>query len=322
MTMNDYSKHRPRPLMMSKRACVFYLEHVRVILKDDRIVYLTENGQPVEHFYNIPERNTAFLLLGKGSSLTDSAARRLAESNVMVGFCGSGGSPLFGALDLTFLAPQSEYRPTEYMQIWMRAWLDEPTRLNLGKNLLRERIAITRAAWSKNLELVKRGVRIDDAMVNTFLDEIERGQDMTYLLTAEARWAGRLYAKLADGFGFDFRRMEGQGLHDSKDEIANSFLDHGNYIAYGYAAVTLNGLGISFALPVLHGKTRRGALVFDLADLVKDAYVMPIAFECAASEAKPKDFRMKLIDVCQEENILDYLFGFVVDQCKKLNIKQ
>jgi CRISPR-associated protein Cas1 len=320
--MSDYSKHRPRPLMISKRACVFYLEHVRVVLKDDRIVYLTENGQPVEHFYNIPERNTAFLLLGKGSSLTDAAARRLAESNVMVGFCGSGGSPLFGALDLTFLAPQSEYRPTEYMQTWMKAWLDEPTRLHLGKQLLRERIVITRAAWSKNLELLKRGIRIDDAMVETFVAEIERGQDMTYLLTAEARWAGRLYAKLADGFGFDFKRMEGQGLLDSKADMANSFLDHGNYIAYGYAAVTLNGLGISFALPILHGKTRRGALVFDLADLVKDAYVMPTAFEYAAVEAKPKDFRMKLIDVCQEENILDYLFGFVVDQCERISNKQ
>ena len=74
-------KQRSRPLMLSKRACVFYLERVRVILKDDRIVYLTESMQPIEHFYNIPEKNTAFLLLGKGSSITDAAARRLAESN-------------------------------------------------------------------------------------------------------------------------------------------------------------------------------------------------------------------------------------------------
>lgn len=44
-------KQRSRPLMLSKRACVFYLERVRVILKDDRIVYLTESMQPIEHFY-------------------------------------------------------------------------------------------------------------------------------------------------------------------------------------------------------------------------------------------------------------------------------
>jgi len=79
--MSQLRQERSRPLMLSKRACVFYLERVRVVLKDDRIVYLTENSQPVEYFYNIPEKNTAFLLLGKGSSLTDAAARRLAECN-------------------------------------------------------------------------------------------------------------------------------------------------------------------------------------------------------------------------------------------------
>lgn len=50
--------------------------------------------QPIEHFYNIPEKYR-FLLLGKGSSdYRRAAARRLAESNVMVGFCGSGGSTI------------------------------------------------------------------------------------------------------------------------------------------------------------------------------------------------------------------------------------
>ena len=99
--MSQLRQERSRPLMLSKRACVFYLEKVRVVLKDDRIVYLTENSQPVEYFI-IFQRKHRLLLLGKGSSLTDAAARRLAESNVMVGFCGSGGSPLFSSLDLTF----------------------------------------------------------------------------------------------------------------------------------------------------------------------------------------------------------------------------
>ena len=52
--MSDLRQQRSRALMLSKRACVFYLERVRVALKDDRIVYLTENLQPVEHFYNRP----------------------------------------------------------------------------------------------------------------------------------------------------------------------------------------------------------------------------------------------------------------------------
>ena len=187
--MSDLKQNRARPLMLSKRACVFYLERVRVILKDDRIVYLTDSQQPIEHFFNIPEKNTAFLLLGKGSSITDAAVRRLAESNVMLGFCGSGGSPLFGALDLTFMAPQSEYRPTEYMQTWMRAWLDEPTRLMMAKILLLKRIELTTKVWANSLELIKRQIVIDEGAIKSFQLFIDTAQNSTDLLAAEGRWA-------------------------------------------------------------------------------------------------------------------------------------
>ncbi|RYY78282.1 MAG: type I-F CRISPR-associated endonuclease Cas1 [Moraxellaceae bacterium] len=316
--MGDLKQQRARPLMLSKRACVFYLERVRVMLKDDRIVYLTDSQQPVEQFFNIPEKNTAFLLLGKGSSVTDAAVRRLAESNVMLGFCGSGGSPLFGALDLTFMTPQSEYRPTEYMQAWMRAWLDEPTRIVMAKVLLLNRIDLTCKVWSGNLELLQRHIQIDEKMIKNFQLSIESAQNTTELLAAEARWAKQLYAKLAQGFGIEFKREEGKQADESMADIANGYLDHGNYIAYGYAAVALHGLGISFALPVLHGKTRRGALVFDVADLVKDAYVMPLAFACAKANDKQKEFRMALIESCQSNDVLDYLFGFIVELCNKI----
>lgn len=316
--MGDLKQQRARPLMLSKRACVFYLERVRVMLKDDRIVYLTDSQQPVEQFFNIPEKNTAFLLLGKGSSVTDAAVRRLAESNVMLGFCGSGGSPLFGALDLTFMTPQSEYRPTEYMQAWMRAWLDESTRVVMAKVLLLNRIDLTCKVWSGNLELLQRHIQIDEKIVKNFQLSIESAQNTTELLAAEARWAKQLYAKLAQGFGMEFKREEGKQADESMADIANGYLDHGNYIAYGYAAVALHGLGISFALPVLHGKTRRGALVFDVADLVKDAYVMPLAFACAKANDKQKEFRMALIESCQSSDVLDYLFGFIVELCNKV----
>ncbi len=59
---------------------------------------------------------------------------------------------------------------------------------------------------------------------------------------------------------------------DSVDD-ANAFLNHGNYLAYGLAASAL-GAGHTTDSPSC-GKTRRGALVFDVADLVKDALILP-----------------------------------------------
>jgi len=305
---------KPRALMLSKRANVFYLEHVRVMQKDERVVYLTDTGEPIERFFNIPERNTAFVLLGKGTSLTDAAARRLADANVLVGFCGSGGSPLFSATDISFLTPQSEYRPTEYMQEWVRHWFDEPKRLAMAKAMLRRRIDWAMESWQDNAELLKRKVNISDDLARRFRAGIDTAQDTQTLLLAEAQWAKALYAVLARGLGVkEFKREEGKGKQASQtaEDRINGYLDHGNYIAYGYAAVALNGLGLSFSLPLLHGKTRRGALVFDVADLVKDAYVMPLAFLQGSQPGKQQDFRSALIETCQKEEILDRLFTFV-----------
>jgi len=309
---------KPRAVLLSKRANVFYLEHVRIMQKDDRVVYLTDTGADVEQFFNIPERNTAFLLLGKGSSLTDAAARKLADSNVVIGFCGSGGSPLFCATDMTFLTTQSEYRPTEYMQSWMRLWLDEAKRLETARAMLRKRLEWAFDSWAGDVELLRRKVVLDDGLRRWFEQGIDKAGTTSDLLSLEGVWAKRLYAKLVEGFRLsDFKREEGKGSRLSREDVVNGFLDHGNYIAYGYAAVTLNGLGISFALPLLHGKTRRGGLVFDVADLIKDAYVMPLAFARGNAGTKQQSFRDELIERIQIENVLDRLFTFVEDLSHK-----
>ncbi|HFF4338345.1 TPA: type I-F CRISPR-associated endonuclease Cas1, partial [Acinetobacter baumannii] len=55
-----------------------------------------------------------------------------------------------------------------------------------------------------------------------------------------------------------------------------------------------------------------------LADLVKDAFVMPVAFTCAAKGLNQKEFRMQLIETCQDQDILDYMFSFITDICSKI----
>jgi CRISPR-associated protein Cas1 len=318
MAESSRPKFKPGQILLSKRANVFYLEHVRIHQMDERLVILGNTDSEVEQFFNLPERNTAFLLLGKGTSITDAAARRLADSNVMLGFCGSGGSPLFSGMDITFMVPQSEYRPTEYMQSWMRLWLDEEQRIRAARLLLEKRLAITVEAWDKNTSLWRQKVQIVDSTINHFEDGIRNATSTSELLATEAAMAKKLYATLASGFRVnEFSRLEGVGKSETVADTVNSMLDQGNYIAYGYAAVALHGLGISFALPLLHGKTRRGALVFDIADLVKDAFVMPCAFEFGSRQAKQKEFRATLIDRMQQANVLDLLFTFVQDACKK-----
>jgi CRISPR-associated protein Cas1 len=194
----------------------------------------------------------------------------------------------------------------------MRLWLDDAKRVEAARRMLKKRMEWTFTSWSGDAELLRRKAILDDGLLRWFEQGINKAVTTTDLLSLEGAWAKRLYAKLAEGFRLtDFKREEGKGGHQSREDDVNGFLDHGNYIAYGYAAVTLNGLGISFALPLLHGKTRRGGLVFDVADLIKDAYVMPLAFTRGSAGVKQQVFRDELIERFQSVDILDRLFTFV-----------
>lgn len=297
---------RPQAVMMSKRANVFYLEHVRVMQKDERIVYLTEARDGVQQFVSIPDRNTAFVLLGKGTSITDSAARKLSESNVMIGFCGSGGSPLVGVTDAVFMAPQDEYRPTQYAQRWFALWSDEASRLEVARTFLRHRSDLDRTLYAQlDIDMPAEVFEVFDASV-------DRCASTTDLLVAEAHFAKKLYHHFARLHRLGaFSRDHGAGKSQTDEQRINGFLDHGNYLAYGYAAVALHTMGIPFFLPVLHGKTRRGALVFDVADLVKDWLVMPAAFLSGAKGEDSGTFRSRIIDLAIQFDVLDQLMTFV-----------
>ena len=109
---------------------------------------------------------------------------------------------------------------------------------------------------------------------------------MTHVLAAEAEFTKKLYRYAAQNTEtVDFRRAR------NSDQPANRLLDHGNYLAYGLAATTLWVLGIPHGFAVMHGKTRRGALVFDVADLIKDAIVLPWSFICAMRGQRDREFR-------------------------------
>lgn len=58
----------------------------------------------------------------------------------------------------------------------------------------------------------------------------------------------------------------------------------------------------------MHGKTRRGALVFDVADLIKDAIVLPWAFVCAKEKMSEQEFRQQILQKFTEHKALDFMF--------------
>ena len=88
-------------------------------------------------------------------------------------------------------------------------------------------------------------------------------------------------------------------------QLINS-LNHGNYLAYGLAATALWVLGIPHAFAVMHGKTRKGALVFDVADLIKDAVVLPLSFVCAKLNFTEQNYREQCVLSFTNHKVLDF----------------
>jgi len=203
------------------------------------------------------------------------------------------------------MASQNEYRPTEYMQAWAKFWWDEQKRLQVAKFFQRQRCEFVRKAWKK-----VDGLEVDPAPhIETYLQNINQARDNQQLMGFEANFSKSLYRILAQYFKVKgFERLPGAG---NPSDPHNSYLDHGNYLAYGLAATVLWVLGIPHAMPVSHGMTRRGALVFDVADMVKDAVILPTAFGAASSKKTDQEMRNMCIGFIDQMDTLPFLFNQV-----------
>lgn len=298
-----------KSILHSKRANIFYLEKCRVMQKDGRVLYLTQD-RTEKRYWNIPIANTTVILLGMGTSITQAAMRMLASAGVLVGFSGSGATPLIAATEVEWLSPQSEYRPTKYVQGWMSFWFDRDKRLQVAKAFQRARIDYLRSSWGKDRDLKEAGFYIDDPDIEKalsgFTTRIKRSPDVGDLLLTEAQLTKSLYKIAANRNG-----QEGFTRNIEELDSANAFLNHGNYLAYGLAATVLWVLGIPHGFAVMHGKTRRGALVFDVADLVKDSLVLPWAFICAKEGATEQEFRQQCLQNFTKHGALDFMFNSV-----------
>ena len=304
-----------KSILHSKRANLYFLEHCRVLVNGGRVEYVTDAGKE-SLYWNIPIANTTTVLLGTGTSITQAAVRELAKAGVMLGFCGGVGTPLFAGtescLEVAWLPGQSEYRPTEYLQQWVRFWFDDELRLAAARKFQQARLDRLSTHWSRNKILKDQGFEPPISELELLIGEsrqvIAGARDVTALLTEEGRLTKRLYRLVtqATSYGDFTRAKRGESL-----DAANQFLDHGNYLAYGLAATAAWVLGLPHALAVMHGKTRRGGLVFDIADLIKDATILPQAFISAVRGHSEQEFRQACIEALTRSEALDFMIDTV-----------
>ncbi|MCG8707425.1 type I-F CRISPR-associated endonuclease Cas1 [Brenneria sp. 4F2] len=308
---NAFSPSDLKTILHSKRSNIYYLQYCRILVNGGRVEYVTDEGKQ-SLYWNIPIANTSVIMLGTGTSITQAAMREFARAGVMIGFCGGGGTPLFSAneveVDVSWLTPQSEYRPTEYLQDWVSFWFDDEKRLAAAVAFQKVRITQIRRHWLNSRMEREPGFALSNDRLQMLLERYEQSlphcTNSNDLLAQEAVMTKALYklAVNAVNYGEFVRAKRGCGV-----DLANRFLDHGNYLAYGLAAVATWVIGLPHGLAVLHGKTRRGGLVFDVADLVKDALILPQAFIAAMAGDDEQEFRQRCLNAFQQAEALDVM---------------
>ena len=193
----------------------------------------------------------------------------------------------------------------------MSFWFDASKRLSVAKSLQKSRIEFLQNVWTKDRELKSEGFFIDEISyaLQGYCDQIQSSEKTGDLLQKEALLTKQLYKNAAK-----ITQMSDFVREREANDLANIFLNHGNYLAYGLAATALWVLGIPHGFAVMHGKTRRGALVFDIADLIKDSIVLPWSFICAKEKASEQEFRQQCLQKFTEHQALDFMFDQVKQQ--------
>jgi CRISPR-associated protein Cas1 len=286
-------------IMPSKRMGMYYLEYCRIAQVDEKVTY-TQAKKGVTQFFSLPVANTSVILMGSGTSITQAAMRLMADNGVMLASVGGGGTPLF-------LASQSEYRENKYFFSYLKKWQDSKHRMQMARYFQQYRMNFVQQQW-KRLGIAKENDILNANLY--FENRLPKAHDIKSLMGYEGNYAKRLYALLVAELGIrDFVRNPRK-----KDEtdLFNSYLDHANYLAYGLAAVVLWVLGLPFQLAVSHGETRRGALVFDVADIIKDGIIMPVTMKAASENLSRAKMRKRCIHELHKSNALDYLFAQLI----------
>lgn len=288
-------------ILTSQKNTFVYIEHCAVSVSEQQLCFKKSKNGKIK-YYAIPYGNLAILILGPGTSLTQQAARYIASEKMLVAFSS-------GNMGNLYLTAENEYRNPIYLQKWYELWINSSSRLDAAKIFFKKRFDNNIKFWNKiNNKVIfesSKKLNISDLeeLNYKYFNLINNSLDTKELLGYEANYVKQIYILLATHFKISNFKRE----HDSQD-LVNSFLNKSNYLSYGIANTVIWTLGIPSSFALFHGKTRKGGLVFDLADTIKDSITLPLSFLAANSNLTNSDLRKLILDIFEDFEVLQNLF--------------
>lgn len=201
----------------------------------------------------IPLAMINVILLGPGTSITHAAMKNIADAGCSVVWC---------ARDMKYIYSTGMVS-SEY-----------------SKNLILQ--AKCYADSEKHIAVVRRmyQIRYPDVNIEKFSLQQMRGM--------EGKRVKQCYKENAEKYGVEW---DGRN-YDKEDWNAgsnvNRFLSMGNSILYGICQAGIISFGMSPGLGFIHNGGSR-SFVFDIADLYKERFVIPMAFKLASENSVDED---------------------------------
>lgn len=244
--MGDILKGKPPYNLISAvggKISFIYFEY-GFIIRDDNSLIFRQGG----YEYDIPAASLAFILLGPGTSITQPAMAELARWGCSVSFVNGGG-----------LGIHSSYVSTSAT----------------SADLIVKQAAIVS---SKELRLSSARLMYSIRWGN---ENVPRSYNVSKLMLLEGRRVKKLYAEQAKIYNFDGFRRKNRPAPEERFSNVNEILTASNYLLYGLVNAVILNLGLSPRLGVIH-HGHANSFTFDIADLYKESFTIPMSFKLAA----------------------------------------
>ena len=287
---------------------IIKLNAARIEVYQGNVVY-SQKEESFEKTYNIPYLNTAVLILGYGTSVSQKAAILLAKAKTLVLFVDSSYNVH------SMLMPEEGYLSNKYNQRLIENLYVKNKRVDLAKKMLLKRLEFNEE-YINNIEEIE-GIYNSEiqSKIENYKQKIVESETIEQMLVFEGNIMKTYYR--------EFNKSLGIEDNDQSKEIKRRTIII-NYKCYALASVVLTSLGLSYSLNVIHGRTRQGSLKFDIADIIKGLST-PIAilslidqesrFYTPFNSNKETDniFSKKVIQYFEEKDFLTKLFKLTID---------
>ena len=205
-----------------------------------------DSGSPLEAGeYGIPFQSLSMILLGPGSTVSHDALRLMARHGTALVAVGEDGVRCY-------TAPPLMPDTSDIARRQMRAWGDSQD----------SRIAIARKMYA---------LRLGEVLPHQSLDAL-RG--------IEGARMKRTYQTLAQRYGITWRGRRYDRSNPLAADIPNQAINHASVAVTSAAVIAVTAVGAIPQLGFIHEHSGE-AFALDIADLVRDAILLPAAFTSA-----------------------------------------